>query len=85
MAHVDRLSRKYEYCGQAWYQRKVVIPDTWKDKEIVLSLERCHWETTVYVDGELSGIDEYLSIPNRFVVTKQMIRGTHDDNMCWKG
>ena len=28
-SHVDRLSRKYEYEGQAWYQREVVIPDEW--------------------------------------------------------
>lgn len=82
VAHVDRLSRKYEYCGQAWYQREVVIPDTWKDKEIVLSLERCHWETTVYVDGELSGVDERLSTPNRFVVTKQMTPGIHTITIC---
>lgn len=56
--HVDRLSRKFEYCGQAWYQREVLIPDSWEGKEIVLSLERCHWETTVYIDGKLSGVDE---------------------------
>ena len=26
VSHVDRLSRKYEYCGQAWYQREVTVP-----------------------------------------------------------
>ena len=36
--HVDRLTRKFEYCGQAWYQREVVIPESWKDKEITLFL-----------------------------------------------
>ena len=30
VAHVDRLSRKFEYCGQAWYQREVVIPKDWQ-------------------------------------------------------
>ena len=51
VAHVDRLSRKFEYCGQAWYQREVVIPEEWEGREIILSLERCHWETAVFVDG----------------------------------
>lgn len=53
--YVDRLTRKFEYCGQAWYQREVIIPEEWKDKEITLNLERCHWETTVYVDGKEIG------------------------------
>lgn len=82
VAHVDRLSRKFEYCGQAWYQREVVIPDSWKGKEVILSLERCHWETTVYVDGKLAGVDERLSTPNRFMVTKQMMPGIHTITIC---
>lgn len=44
VSHVDRLSRKFEYCGQAWYQREVEIPESWQGKEIILTLERCHWE-----------------------------------------
>lgn len=80
--HVDRLSRKFEYCGQAWYQREVVIPRAWENKEITLFLERCHWETTVYVDGELVGSEEYLGTPNRFLLTKQMTPGTHTLTIC---
>ena len=29
--YVDRLSRKFEYQGAAWYQREVVIPEEWKN------------------------------------------------------
>ena len=28
-AYVDRLSRRYEYVGMAWYQREVTIPPAW--------------------------------------------------------
>lgn len=80
--YIDRLTRKFEYCGQAWYQREVVIPDEWKDKEITLNLERCHWETTVYVDGKPTGTEEYLSTPNRFTLTKQMTPGMHILTIC---
>lgn len=66
VAYVDRLLRKYEYCGQAWYQREVLIPQDWSGKEIILNLERCHWETAVYIDGVLVGTDERLCTPNRF-------------------
>ncbi|WP_455673989.1 glycoside hydrolase family 2 protein [Phocaeicola sp.] len=80
--YVDRLTRKFEYCGQAWYQREVVIPQAWKDKEITLNLERCHWETAVYVDGKPAGTEEYLSTPNRFDLTKQMTPGMHILTIC---
>lgn len=82
MAHVDRLSRKFEYCGQAWYQREVVIPEEWAQKEIVLLLERCHWETTVYVDGKPAGVDERLSVPNRFTLTGKLTPGVHTLTLC---
>lgn len=76
--YVDRLTRKFEYCGPAWYQREVVIPNEWKDKEIILNLERCHWETAVFVDGKPAGTEESLSTPNRFVLTRQLTPGTHN-------
>lgn len=82
VAHVDRLSRKFEYCGQAWYQREVVIPEDWKGKEVILMLERCHWETAVFVDGEPIATDERLSTPNRFVLTQQMTPGVHTLTLC---
>ncbi|WP_304213145.1 sugar-binding domain-containing protein [Phocaeicola plebeius] len=81
-SHVDRLSRKFEYCGAAWYQREVEIPTEWADKEIILILERCHWETTVYVDGQYVAAEERLSAPNRFVLTKELTPGVHILTLC---
>ena len=80
--YVDRLTRKFEYCGAAWYQRDVTIPNDWSDKQIVLKLERCHWETAVYVDGAYVGVDERLSTPNRFNVTQYLKPGAHTLTIC---
>lgn len=80
--YVDRLSRKFEYQGAAWYQREVVIPDNWAGKEIYLNLERCHWETTVYVDGKLAGMEERLGTPNTFFLTSFMPPGVHTLTLC---
>lgn len=82
VSYIDRLSRKFEYCGQAWYQREVVIPPEWAGREILLLLERCHWETTVYVDGEWVASEERLSTPDRFVLTRQMTPGIHTLTVC---
>lgn len=76
-SYVDRLSRKYEYCGPAWYQREVVIPDDWEGRDIVLDLERAHWGVTVWVDGNEVGSDERLSTPDRFNLTPYLTPGMH--------
>lgn len=81
-SYVDRLSRKYEYLGQAWYQREVTIPDQWKDRNITLDLERCHWITTLYVDGKKAGSDERLSTPHRRDLTKELTPGVHVITVC---
>ena len=38
------------YLGAAWYQRDIEIPRNMQDRRILLTLERPHWETTVWID-----------------------------------
>lgn len=80
--YVDRLSRKFEYQGLAWYQREVVIPDSWNGMMIEMNLERCHWETDVYVDGEFCCSDERLSTPNHFDLSAYLTPGIHTITLC---
>ena len=80
--YVDRLTRKFEYCGAAWYQREIVVPDDWREKQIILKLERCHWETAVYVDGVGMGVDERLCTPNRYDLTSRLTPGIHTLTVC---
>jgi hypothetical protein len=43
------------YLGVAWYQREIEIPAAWSEKRVQLSLERPHWETTVWIDEKRIG------------------------------
>jgi hypothetical protein len=52
------------YAGPAWYQRDIVIPAGWQDRRVVLSLERPHWETRVWVDGRPQGVCNALGTPH---------------------
>ncbi len=54
------------YVGPAWYQKAIVIPETWKDKRIVLFLERPHWQSTLWIDGLMVGSQNSLSTPHIF-------------------
>ncbi len=62
------LSPNKYYAGAAWYQKRVTIPTDWEQKEISLILERCHWVTTLWIDGKQIGSENSLSIPHRYVL-----------------
>lgn len=62
------LTPDRHYVGKAWYQKKVTIPKDWKGEFIELSLERCHWQTTLWVDGEKVGHRNSLAVPHRYVL-----------------
>ncbi|MEL7482831.1 MAG: sugar-binding domain-containing protein, partial [Planctomycetota bacterium] len=49
------LTPKRLYVGVAWYEREIDIPEDWDGSRIELYLERAHWGTTVYVNGEAVG------------------------------
>lgn len=57
------------YKGAAWYQKEVDIPAGWKDKRIVLFLERCHWESTLFVNGTKAGTLNSLSVPHEYDIS----------------
>lgn len=85
-----RLTRQFEYKGAAWYEKEIFIPVNWKNKEVRLFLERAHWETSVWVNGEPAGKEESLSTPHVYGVTallqpgkKNVIRIRVDNNMIY--
>ena len=65
------------YVGPAWYQRQIDIPQSFAGKRIVLFLERCHWETSVWVDGAPAGMRDSLSTPHRYDLADLLAPGTH--------
>ena len=81
--YIDRLTRKYEYMGPAWYQRDIEIPAAWKGKKILMYFERTHWLSSIYVDTkEVSNID-YISVPHVHDLTAFVKPGkTHRITVC---
>ena len=64
------------YAGVAWFQREIRIPNHWSGRHIVLSLERPHWETRVWVDGKIVGTNDSLSTPHEYDLG-QLAPGQH--------
>ncbi|MDR2859037.1 MAG: beta-galactosidase, partial [Mediterranea sp.] len=70
------LNPDKHYVGVAWYQREIQIPGNWKGKSVWLELERTHWETTLFVDGNEVGHLHSLSTPHRYAL-KDLAPGKH--------
>jgi hypothetical protein len=75
------LQPKKYYVGAAWYQKTITIPSAWEGKHIELFIERSHWETTVWVDGKLIGMQNSLSTAQVFDLTK-LKAGKHNLTIC---
>ena len=69
------LTPERHYVGAAWYWRTFYVPNDWKDKRVMLFLERPHIETTVYVNGREAGHQTSLSTPHVYDVTKMLETG----------
>lgn len=64
------------YLGVAWYQRDIEIPNIWIGQRAHLSLERPHWETTVWVDDQKIGSNNSLCAPHEFELGR-LLPGKH--------
>jgi hypothetical protein len=85
-----RLTRLFEYKGAAWYEKEIFVPQDWENKELRLFLERAHWETALWVNGQPAGKQESLSVPHVYDITsliktgrKNTFRIRVDNNMIY--
>jgi beta-galactosidase/beta-glucuronidase len=65
------------YIGPAWYQRAVEIHSDWESQRVRLGLERTHWETRLWVDGQETGWYDSLSTPHVYDLGTGLRPGKH--------
>ncbi len=65
------------YVGAAWYQREVVVPSDWKGSRITLYLERPHTETRLWINDTEVGMQNSLSVPHVFEISKYLKTGNN--------
>ncbi|MEY8870533.1 sugar-binding domain-containing protein [Meridianimaribacter flavus] len=70
------LSRPYTYEGIAWYRKKIIVPEHFKNKHIELVLERSKF-SKVWIDSTLIGSSKLLQSPQQFNVSKVLTPGEH--------
>jgi hypothetical protein len=70
------------YQGAAWYQKEVNVPENWKNQSITLFLERCHWESRLWIDGSEAGMQNSLGTPHLYDLSEFLSPGKHTLTIC---
>jgi len=70
------------YKGAAWYQKEVTIPKDWTNQHIELFLERCHWESRLWIDDKEVGMQNSLGTPHRYDLSNLLTPGKHRLTLC---
>lgn len=76
------LQRVKYYKGAAWYQKEVTIPEDWNGQFVGLFLERCHWESRLWVDDKEVGMQNSLGTPHKYDLTNILMPGKHRLTLC---
>jgi len=61
-----RLYRPHKFAGVAWFQRTIEVPAAWNGRHVHLFLERCHWETQVWLGKQCVGMRESLCAAHEY-------------------
>lgn len=73
------LKRKFDYVGPAWYRKEISVPQEWKDKDVILTLERVIWNSRVWINGtQVEGANESLTTPHYFNLGKYLVPGKNN-------
>ena len=70
------------YKGAAWFRKEIDIPKGWQEKDIVLFLERCHWESRVWIDEQEVGMQNSLGTPHVYNLAGFLSPGKHSLTVC---
>ncbi|MBV5349381.1 beta-galactosidase, partial [bacterium] len=70
------------YKGAAWYQKEVTIPEDWNGQFVGLFLERCHWESRLWIDNKEVGMQNSLGTPHKYDLSAVLTPGKHRLTLC---
>lgn len=79
--YIDRpetwqLARRRVFIGEARYRKELNIPSSWKGKRVELSLERCMWQTSLWINGCHVGNENSLCTPHIYDITDYIVPGS---------
>lgn len=64
-----------DFINSVWYRRDVTLPESWKNKRILLHFEAVDYKTTVFVNGKTAGTHVGGYTPFYFDITALLTEG----------
>src|SRR5680860_628381 len=58
------LTPEYKYLGVAVFEKDIVVPKNWKNKLLVIFLERVLWQSKIFIDGKEISAQDALGTPH---------------------
>jgi hypothetical protein len=71
-----RLTRRHPYCGAAFYQKTVIIPEDWRGRKIFFRIERTK-PSMLWIDDRLIGEQQTLTTPHLYDASEFLSPGEH--------
>jgi hypothetical protein len=71
------------YNGKAWYKKSIELPQNWSGQQAMMSLERCHIVSKVWVNGKFIGTSNSLGTSHDFLIPVSVLKsGRNDIAIC---
>ena len=75
--NTTQLRREFSFVGEASFIKDVEIPESWKNKDITLILERTK-PSSIIIDGEAVNFNSRISSPQRYNISDRLSPGVHN-------
>ncbi len=70
LRYPNNFQPQKHYVGAAWYKKEIFIPENFRDREILLSFERVHWQSTLWIDNQRVDSCNSLLAPHTYDISK---------------
>lgn len=75
LRYINNFQPQKHYVGVAWYKKVIDLDwEQMRDKEVLLFLERVHWESTLWINGQK--VDSYNSLlaPHVYDISQYLLK-----------
>ncbi|MGB0369979.1 MAG: discoidin domain-containing protein [Opitutales bacterium] len=72
------LQPERRFIGDAWFQKTIQLEEAPAGKDLILRLERPHWSTTVWLNGEKIGDNNSLGLPHVYTLGRDLKPGEYN-------
>lgn len=74
--NTNQFRREFSFSGEATYEKKIQVPESWLNKDIQLLMERTK-PSSIKIDGKKIGSNSRISSPQRYNLSNSLTPGIH--------